>query len=126
MASTRLIATLAVAAILLPVAYAMDRNSRAKIPREELIRRIRTRNWKKLHPAMKELQRRGEDLRPYLPEVLGLLSSADGMGRAAGKMAVKEFHPEIAGEFSGFEPSAPAEKRAAVLGPLLARHGGNS
>jgi hypothetical protein len=126
MASSRFIVTLAVAAIALPIAYAMDRNSWRKIPREELVRRIRTRDWKKLHPAMKELKRRNADLRPYLPDVLEIFSSASGMGRAAGKMALREFYPEIAPEFSAFDASAPPEKRAAVLAPLLAKYGGNS
>lgn len=125
MASTRVIVALVAAAIALPIAYAMDRNSWRKIPREELVRRIRTRNWKKLHPALKELKRRpGEDLAPYLPDVLALLSDDSGMARASGKLALKEFFPEIAGDFAGFEASASPEKRAAFLAPLLARHGG--
>jgi hypothetical protein len=123
MTTNRLIATLVVFAVALPIAYVMDRNTWRKRPREELDRRVRSKDWRKMHPALKELKRRGEQLMPYLPEVLGLMASDSSMTRSAGLLALKDFFPSIAREIPAFSPTGPASKRDELLVPLLAKYG---
>jgi hypothetical protein len=79
-----------------------------------------------MHPALKELKRRGESMLPFLPELLALMGADSGMTRSAGLLAVKDFYPEIAGEFSAFSPTGSAASRAAALAPLLAKYGHDS
>lgn len=117
MSTTAIIA----AAVALAGAWYWDIRSWRRKSRDELIRLLRSDDWRFHKPAIKEMRRRGEDVAVYLPRIVALLVADSKVERAAGQMTIKDCFPELAGEIQGYSPTEDVQACCAKAAPLLSR-----
>jgi hypothetical protein len=104
-------------------AFFNDKSLWRNKPREVLEQMITGDDWTKIHVALQEVKRRGEDIQPYRPIVLRLLISESKLQRVAGKVAIRKFYLEVARELPDYEGSASTEVCIAKAQPVLERFG---
>ncbi len=71
--------------------------------------------WSLYHEVMKELQRRGEDVRGELPVVSTLLTSDWGAQRQRGWYMLRCFFPDLAAQIPDYDPTHTAAQCRATI-----------
>ena len=111
---------LSVAAILI-AGWFLYRHEWKKKPLEDFTKVLDSRDWRRYELAVRELQKRGQDVSIYIPGIVSLLVGDSKIQRAMGQRVLEKCFPVIAAEIKGYcymENVAVCREKAA---PLLAR-----
>ena len=111
---------LTVAGILL-AGWFLYRHDWKKKPLTDFTQHLDSRDWRRYEFAIRELQKRGQDVSAYLPRVVSLLAAESKIQRAMGQRVIEKCFPEIAGEINGYSYVADVETCRDKAAPLLAR-----
>jgi len=76
---------------------------------DELRAYLRSPEWIFYRNALKELVRRGEDIKEDVLPILELVISDSKSKRTAGWMLLKEFYPDLASRVTDYKPLEPPE-----------------
>ena len=108
---------LTVAGILI-VSWFWYRHDWKKKPLTDFTQHLDSRDWRRYSFAIRELQKRGQDVSIYLPRVVSLLAADSKMQRAMGLRVIQRCYPDIARELEGYSfmhDVAACQERAASL-----------
>jgi hypothetical protein len=108
-------------AVVLTGAWFWDTRSWRRKSREELVRRLQSKDWRFHKVAIKEMRRRGEDVSVFLPGLVALLIADTRVERAAAQITIKACFPDLAAEIQGYSPSADVGVCRSKAAPLLSR-----
>ena len=87
---------LTVTAILI-AAWFLYRHDWKKKPLTDFTQHLDSRDWRRYEFAIRELQKRGQDVSVYLPHVVSLLAADSKIQRAMGQRVIEKCYPEFAG-----------------------------
>lgn len=108
---------------ILVLAFFADRRRWTRKPQEELIRGINGEDWRHWKPSLRELRRRGEDIRPFVPRLLRSLVADSHVTRVAGKLVLKDLYPDIRPHLKDFQGTDDLPTCRAKAAPLLNQFG---
>ena len=84
----------------------------------DFTRHLDSRDWRRYEFAIRALQKRGQDVSVYLPQVVSLLVADSQLQRAMGQRVIEKCFPNIANEIAGYaytQDVAVCRERAASL-----------
>ncbi len=111
---------LTVADILI-AAWFLYRHDWRKKPLEDFMQHLDSRDWRRYEFAIRELQKRGQDVSVYIPRVVSLLAADSKIQRAMGQRVIERCFPDIAGEIKGYSYLADVAACREKAAPLLSR-----
>src|ERR1700694_2710482 len=117
--------TIVVLILAIPLVFwAMRADSRrwARKSREDLLGMIAADNWRYWQPALKELQRRGEDTSIHLPLLVPRLLADTRTAREAARITLVNQFPDLRDQLSDYRAAEEVDASGKKLALLLEKY----